>query len=144
MNYTFKESLETCRNCRIIFRYMGFGEKYCPSCKKADDEEFKIVKDYLWDNPGRTLIQTSDDCNVTTDKIRKWLREERLEYVTVEGSGLTCDRCGTQIRSGMFCDDCKHKMVGSLEKMMEKPKPLVVEKVKPKDTKVNKMHFMHA
>ena len=90
-----------------MFQYPGFGSKYCPSCRKKDEEDYNRVKTYLRDNPGRTLYQTSEDCEVKIEVIREWLKDERLEYKGDGETGLTCERCGAPITSGKLCDECR-------------------------------------
>ncbi len=121
----------TCGKCRRMFQYPGYGPKLCPECKKQDDEDYEKVKTYLRDNPGRTLYQTSEDCNVSIEEIRGWLKDERLEYKGEGSTGLVCEHCGAPITSGKLCDECRmaySRAAGEMARSLSRP---TEEKKKP-------------
>lgn len=98
--------IKNCPRCGKIFSYMG--RPICNKCIEVEENEFKRVKEYVYDNPGATISETSQETEVTVEKIMRFLREERLE-IKSENSNmvLECERCGTAIRSGRFCEHCK-------------------------------------
>ncbi|SKB85814.1 hypothetical protein SAMN06296386_1077 [Lachnospiraceae bacterium] len=102
-------SVKNCKECGHLFQYPGFGDRICPDCKKIEDRAFQRVKDFLYDYPGATLYITAETCEVAPERIRKWLREERLQFVEITGTGLSCDHCGKPLTSGRFCADCKYR-----------------------------------
>lgn len=122
-------------NCKKCGRtYGNDGIDLCPKCRHEDlENEFKLVKDYLYDNPGAEIKEVSEETGVSTQKILKFLREGRIEIS--EGSHnalLECEHCGKAIRSGRFCEKCVEKlkkefknMADTMEKKAapEKPKP---------------------
>lgn len=135
------DNVKKCRGCRRIFQYPGYGPELCPACRQEDEEMFTKVKTYLRDNPGRTLTQTSEDCEVPKERIRAWLKEERLEFSGSGETGLTCEKCGKQISSGTICDECRQAMsraAGEIMRSMDKP---VAERPKVTHTG-DKMRFL--
>lgn len=107
--------VRNCRRCGKIFNYIG-GPPICPVCKQADEEDFKRVKQYLYDNPGATISQVSTELEVSVEKIKRFLREGRLEIVNDDGNFiLECERCGKAIKSGRFCNDCERDMTRELQ-----------------------------
>ena len=84
----------------------------------------------------------ADACDVSTNQIQQWLRDERLEIAEGSGFVLFCENCDTPILSGRFCDKCKNSMANQLSNSIKKP-----EAPKPapkKDTKENpKMRFLN-
>jgi len=91
------------------------GAPICPECKRADEEDFKRVKEYLYENPGASLSQVSTALDVSVEKIKRFLREGRLEIVNQEGNFfLECERCGKAITTGRFCDECEKQISHSL------------------------------
>jgi flagellar operon protein (TIGR03826 family) len=106
--------VRNCRRCGHIFNYIG-GIPICPTCKGQDEEDFKRVKSYLWDNPGATLSEVSTVLEITVEKIKGFLKEGRLEIIGGEGNMvLECEKCGKAIKSGRLCDDCTRGLSNEL------------------------------
>lgn len=101
--------LRNCRRCGRMYTYIG-GQPICPDCKKADEEIFKKVKEFLYDNPGATLSQVAITLEVSVEKIKMFLREGRLEITEGTNIILECERCGKAIKTGRYCDMCQHEM----------------------------------
>lgn len=121
--------LRTCRSCRRMF-YDYVGRHLCPECAKKEEDDFKKVKDYLWEHKNSTLYETSEACDVDPATIRQWLREERLTFTGSGDTGLACESCGTAILSGQYCPECRAKLVkelGSIERQKEAPVRQVVK-----------------
>jgi hypothetical protein len=79
----------------------------CQSCKEKTEAKFQEVKEYIRDHAGTTIPEVAEACEVDQNQIRAWLREDRLELTENSPIRLSCEGCGTQIRSGRFCDKCK-------------------------------------
>lgn len=99
----------SCRRCRKLFNYV-VGPYICPACRDEMEKEFQVVKKYIEDNPHSNMKDVSDACEVDTQQIRQWVREERLQFSEDSMVGLNCERCGVMIRSGKYCDKCKAEM----------------------------------
>ena len=82
----------------------------------------------------------ADECDVSTQQIKQWLREERLEFSSDSQIGLNCESCGAPIRSGRFCDKCKANMTQNLQSAYKKA--TVVQKPKETTKDNPKMHFL--
>ena len=98
--------IRNCPRCGKIFTYIG--RPICARCIEMEENEFKIVKEYIYDHPGATISEVSHETEVTVEKIMRFLREERLE-IKSENSNLLleCERCGRPINCGRFCENCK-------------------------------------
>lgn len=98
--------LRNCKRCGRIFNYLG-SSPICATCKEDDEHDFQRVKKYLYENPRATISEVASELDISIEKIRKFLREERLEIVGEGGlTGLECEKCGVSIKTGRFCDDC--------------------------------------
>lgn len=106
--------VRNCRRCGRMYNYIG-GQPFCPECKKADEEIFKKVKEYLYDNPGATLSQVATTLEVSVEKIKMFLREGRLEITDGVNIILECERCGKSINTGRYCDMCQHEITTDLK-----------------------------
>ncbi|GAA4653985.1 hypothetical protein GCM10023142_11230 [Anaerocolumna aminovalerica] len=132
--------VRNCNECGKLFNYIGVSS-LCPNCSKKLDEKFGQVKSYLYDHPGAGIQEVSEENDVTPGQIRKWIREERLAFADNSVVGIECEKCGTMIRTGRFCQSCKDKLANNLSNIYREPEPQ--PKPKRKDYKDNaKMRFL--
>lgn len=107
--------LRNCSRCGRIFGYMG--SPICSFCKEEEEDEFKKVKDFLYDHPGSTVMEVSQATEVDVEKIMRFLREERLQVSSDNPNLLLeCERCGVPINMGRFCQGCKDNLQNSFRK----------------------------
>ena len=119
--------LRNCPRCNRIFAYRG--NRLCSRCLKNDEDDFKKVKEYLYNNPGATIVEVSEETGVEENQILRYLRESRIEIKEEDNLLLDCERCGIPIRSGRFCDACVASMQKEFTSVI-KPKK---EEIKIKD-----------
>lgn len=130
--------VRNCKGCGRLFNYMG-KSPLCPACEKKLDDKYHQVKEYIYDNPGATINQVSEENDVSVNQIKKWVREEKLSFSDDSPVGLACESCGKTIKTGRFCKECKSKVASGLENLIEKPKPVEIKK----DPRENpKMRFL--
>ena len=109
--------LKNCKRCGAMFNYV-VGHPICGRCRKADEEDFKKVKNYLYDNPGSSPPEIAVEVDVSVEKIRRYLKEGRLEIVgDASNMVLACEKCGMSIRTGRYCDECERDMKKELKMM---------------------------
>lgn len=131
--------VRNCKKCGRMFNY-AMGPVVCPRCKEDLEEKFQEVKKYVYDHPGCGIQEVSDECEVSTQQIKQWLKEERLEFSSDSQVLINCEKCGAPIRSGRFCDKCKNDMTHNLQSAYKKATAPVQ---KPKESKENpKMRFL--
>ena len=132
--------VRNCKTCGKLFNYIG-GSPLCPSCNRVLDEKFSQVKEYIYNHPGAGMQEVSEENDVTIPQIQKWVREERLAFSDESLVGIECERCGTTIKTGRFCQMCKDKMANNLGSIYRESAPKVEKK---KDYKDNpKMRFLN-
>ncbi len=107
--------IKNCPRCGRIFTFIA--RPICNKCLEAEENEFKTVKEYVYDNPGATISEVSQETEVSVERIMRFLREERLE-IKSENSNLIlgCERCGRSINSGRFCEECKGQISNDFRK----------------------------
>ncbi|SFH74328.1 flagellar operon protein TIGR03826 [Pseudobutyrivibrio sp. OR37] len=133
--------VRNCRTCGRLFNYIGGPANMCPACREEVEKKFQKVKEYIRENPKASIQQIADDNEVSTNQLRQWIREERLQFTDDSDIGIECENCGASIKTGRFCDNCKNSMANSLSEAIEKPKPALEQPKKKPDSK-NKMHFL--
>src|SRR6056297_3281102 len=103
--------LRNCQRCGKLFSYNGI-HKICSACREEEENNFKKVKDYLWENPKSTIDKVSKETGVERDTIIKFIKEDRLISEGLEiGGEVKCERCGTTITHGTLCDKCRKELV---------------------------------
>ena len=133
-------NVRNCKKCGKLFNYVS-GAPVCPACKDALEKKFHEVKKYVQDNKGATIHDVSENCEVDSQQVRQWVREERLEFSSDGGvTGITCEKCGKNISTGRFCDKCKADMTNNLSSVLPKQKKEIKTKKDPKDNP--KMRFL--
>ncbi len=106
--------VRNCRKCGRIFNYIG--SPICPACKELEEEDFKKIKEYLYDNPKASITQVSSDLDISVEKIKRFLKDGRLEIADDEGNMvLECENCGRSIKSGRYCPDCERMLASGLK-----------------------------
>ncbi|MDR5659768.1 MerR family transcriptional regulator [Serpentinicella sp. ANB-PHB4] len=100
--------LRNCSKCGRVFSYKG--STVCSRCASTYEDDYKKVKDYLYDNPGASISEVSEETEVPEKQILKYLREARIEIREDSNYLLDCERCGTGIKSGRYCDKCAGEM----------------------------------
>ena len=106
-------NIRNCTKCGKMFNYIA-GDVICESCKKAIEEKFQEVKKYIDENPGSGLKQISEDCDVATKQLKKWILEERLMFTENSPIQITCENCGAKITTGRLCAKCKATVTNQL------------------------------
>jgi flagellar operon protein (TIGR03826 family) len=114
--------LRNCSKCGRLFGYTG--NPLCSFCLEEEEDEYVIVRDYLYDNPGSSAAEVSEATGVDTEKIMRFLREERLQ-ISSENQNmlLECESCGKPIVTGRFCHKCKDNLKNALRKEFGLDKP---------------------
>ncbi len=100
--------LINCQKCGRAFSNDGI--KHCRRCRTDAEDEYKVVKEYVYDHPRATIVEVHEATGVAQREILRYLREGRLEIVDETNFVLDCQRCGVSIKSGKFCEKCTHEM----------------------------------
>lgn len=101
--------LRSCTKCERAYSFDG--NDLCPKCRYENDGDFKIVKEYLYDNPGADIKAVAQETNVEIRKILQYLKEGRISITAgSENTALNCERCDASINIGKYCNKCVNEM----------------------------------
>ncbi|SHE46835.1 flagellar operon protein TIGR03826 [Thermoanaerobacter uzonensis DSM 18761] len=107
--------IRNCKRCGRLYTYTGID--LCPECYRQDEEDFMKVRDYLDAHPSATMLEISQNTQVSIKKIMDFLKEGRLILTSNNVNiGLKCEKCGKPILTGRFCEECKTKLAKELMK----------------------------
>lgn len=133
-------NVRNCRKCKRLFNYV-MGPYLCPQCRQELEDKFQVVKKYVQEHVHADVKVVSEECDVDPMQIRQWVKEERLVFSEESAIGIACERCGTTIRSGRFCEKCKAEMTNGFKSAIASPQPK--QPVKKEDTRTNpKMRYL--
>ncbi len=121
-------NIRNCKECGKIFQYDGIS-KLCYQCRKDDDDNYKKVREYIYEHPKASIGVVSEETDVPDDTILRYLREGRLE-LSGDSTGLVldCERCGKAIRTGQYCNDCANVIEKGLRSGFEIPSKEKIQK----------------
>lgn len=119
--------VKACKQCKRLFNYLT-GPTICGACKDLLEKKFIEVKEYIRENPREGINEVAKANDVSTNQIRRWIREERLAFSDESGVGLDCESCGKLIKSGRFCAECKERLLGSMNDMYRTDDSVVAKK----------------
>lgn len=129
--------VRSCKKCGSLFNFVS-GLPLCPACMKEIDDKFPAVKQYIYEHPGVGIQKVSEEKEVPISLIKRWVKEERLEFAEGSAMGVECERCGKMILSGRYCDSCKADMKNQFSSVL-KSEPKQKKKIE-KETNA-KMRF---
>lgn len=104
-----------CKKCNGVMIFRGVGEYQCEDCGYVDYDDYGKVRLYIEAHKGATAVEIEAATGVSQRAIRRMLRESRIEVAEGSKMFLHCERCGKEIRSGRFCEECEAKIHRNME-----------------------------
>ncbi len=95
-----------CDKCGSRCKYKAQGIYECIECGNVMLDDYGKVRVYLDEHGRKPAVIISADTGVPVPTIQRYLREGQLEIP--EGSSIyaKCEKCGTDIRYGIYCASC--------------------------------------
>lgn len=103
-----------CKKCGVLFDSVN-ESRLCSECTKQDDEVFMTVKSFIYENPGATISEVASSLEISVTRIKRYLREGRLEIIEKHNLFLECEKCGVAIQTGRFCTACTTEFFNELK-----------------------------
>ncbi|MEN8906177.1 MAG: MerR family transcriptional regulator [Clostridiales bacterium] len=123
--------VRNCKSCGKMYTYVS--SVICDDCVKKEKDDFKKVKEYLYDNPKSSMTEVSQALEISTKKLTRYLREGRLEIDSADSNMfLGCQSCGKSIKSGRYCDECEKNLKSSLSGAVSETKQKLYNESKEK------------
>ncbi|WP_353893751.1 hypothetical protein PRVXH_000512 [Proteinivorax hydrogeniformans] len=97
--------LGNCRKCGKIMYSNGYF--MCSECKAEEYSSYKLVRDYVYDNKGATVLEVAEATGVDKSVILRYVKEERLSLLDDRSILPRCRVCGAFVDNGEVCDSCK-------------------------------------
>lgn len=124
--------LANCPRCDRVF--VKEFRDICWDCYKQEEEAFQVVFTFLKDRKNReaTVNEIMEHTKVEEELIIKFVREGRLRPSEFPNLSYPCERCGTKIVIGKYCNNCITELKRDLElheEMQKKTEQQKKEKV---------------
>lgn len=105
-----KLTKSVCSVCGKIYNRVGNNVNVCLDCYDNDEERFRVLKYYIYENQGVTVDTVSKTLGIEPSHVLRYLRESKLEVTERDASRglLRCKVCGKGIQSGEKCSDCNN------------------------------------
>lgn len=117
-----KNNEKDAKNCKVCGRiFYHHHNDICPDCIIRDEQDFQKVRLFLKEFPGSKINVVEEYTGVSSKKILKYLREERLELAEKSEDFLKCLKCGKPITTGMYCSECYINFVKEINQMFSAP-----------------------
>lgn len=127
----------SCKKCKRLVSYIKQG--ICMDCWNKAEEKFNEIKEYIYENPGTSILNIAKEFEIERFIIEHWIKEERLEISKDSAIKIYCRSCNTPITCGEFCNKCKYNMAKDFSSVYKKDIPS-----KPSITRdSDKMRFLH-
>ena len=118
------------------------GLPICPRCKEEQEQKFQEVREYVREHRGADIMEVSDVCNVEPAQIRQWIREDRLQFADDSPIRIPCEKCGTMIRSGRFCDKCNAELINGFNQVIHVDKHKIEPNTIKRNSDRDRMRFL--
>ena len=114
-----------CDFCRMP--YQSAGNKLCNDCLKKLDEDFILIREYLYEHDNAGIEEVSEETGVSRKTIMHLLKEERLTVGDKGGDGggiLKCESCRKPINTGRMCASCKKEVLSAMQESVGAVAPI--------------------
>ena len=115
-------NVRNCKSCGRLFNCVT-GVPLCMSCRDEREQKFQEVKKYIEEHKHAGIQEVSQECEVEVKQIQQWIREERLSFADDSPIGINCEKCGTMIKTGRFCEKCKREVMNDLGSVSRRIQP---------------------
>lgn len=119
----FMGELSNCPRCDTLFMKSAF-QPICRECKKEEDSQFHIVREFIRKKENRTatLAEVTENTGVPEKRITQFVREGRLLVSQMPNFGYPCDQCGKAIQKGKICEACQKNLQNDLKQVEQSEK----------------------
>jgi hypothetical protein len=101
-----------CKYCEGELQKVSRGTYKCTSCGELNYDYFQTVRNYLEKEGPKPVAVIARETGIPRRNIDLFLRDEMLEITAGSAMTLHCEVCGTPIRAGYLCENCKAKGLG--------------------------------
>ena len=113
--------MKNCSSCGKVFISIN-NSRICADCRAKEEEWEKEVVRYVRDHPKSQIPEIVEATGVQEPIIRRMIREGRFVSTGAE-LFYPCEKCGSPIQRGQYCEKCQKEIRDDLAAHMAKQKP---------------------
>ena len=100
--------MRNCSSCGKVFVSIN-DSRICMDCRAKEEEWEKEIITYVRENPKSTIAEIVEATGAQEPLIRRMIREGRFVETGVE-LFYPCEKCGSPIQKGQYCEKCQKEM----------------------------------
>jgi len=119
-----------CTFCKKPFASLR--DKVCPECHEKMDQNFVVVRDYLYEHERAGIDEIAEETEVPKQHIMYLIKEGRLIINSPDGKGgglLSCEVCKKPINTGRMCKECMASLAGKMDRSVSADKKPATGKI---------------
>ncbi|KAA8997990.1 flagellar protein [Paenibacillus spiritus] len=105
-------NLDNCPRCGRL--YVKNPSEMCQFCFKELEKQYETCVKYLREHRGANIQELSDATEIPIKEITRFIREGRISIANAPNMTYPCEVCGTLIREGHMCDNCRSRLTKDL------------------------------
>lgn len=105
-------TLRNCIRCGAVMFDMG---KICRACREREEEDFRLVTEFLRKTPGSSIREIHEATGVKESVIMSFIRRGSL---VADGMTLNCSACGREYpgSKSLMCPECQARVEKGLDR----------------------------
>ena len=110
--------MKNCSSCGKVFIAIN-NSRVCSDCREKEEQWEKEIIEYVREHPKSQIPEIVEATGVQEPIIRRMIREGRFLSSNVE-LFYPCEKCGSPIQKGQYCDKCQKEMREELQSAIGK------------------------
>ena len=100
--------MKNCSSCGKVFVSMN-NARICMDCRAKEEQWERSIVEFVRDHPKSTIAEIVEATGVQEPVIRRMIREGRFVSSGID-LYYPCEKCGSPISKGQYCDKCQKEM----------------------------------
>ena len=100
--------MKNCSSCGKVFVSIN-NARICMDCRAKEEQWERTIVEFVRDHPKSTIAEIVEATGVQEPVIRRMIREGRFVSSGID-LYYPCEKCGSPISKGQYCDKCQKEM----------------------------------
>ncbi|MBU9721732.1 MULTISPECIES: TIGR03826 family flagellar region protein [Bacillaceae] len=135
-------NIDNCPSCGKVF--VKALRPVCNECHREVEKKFNTVYTFIKKRENRmaSLEEVHEGTEVEKDLIVHFIREGRIHLAQFPNLGYPCEKCGSFIREGRICKECRSEIRSGLDQI-DREKSFEDRKKQTERSKVTTYHSLN-